>query len=127
MRKILWAMVLAVLIFIILNFLYWNLNDQAFNYPMSFRFKIPYIFEISSVPVPLGFVVIVSFCLGILFLAILQAVPALLKSLVVRSRDRKIRELERELEETKRVNTLNSMSSSSNPTVVVAPRDGNLP
>lgn len=98
MRKILSALILSVFIFIILNFLYWNLNDEVFNYPMSFRFNIPYLFSIKSVPVPLGFVVITSFCLGIVFLALLQAIPALFKTIALRSRDRKIRELEKELE-----------------------------
>lgn len=102
MRKILSALVLAVFIFIILNFLYCNLNEQAFNYPMNFRFTIPHILDINSEPIPLGFVVIAAFSMGILFLALLQAIPALFKTIAVRSRDRKIRELEKELEETRR-------------------------
>ena len=105
MRKILAAFLLAVFIFIILNFLYWNLNDQVFNYPMTFRFEIPYLVTIKSVPVPLGFVLITSFCLGILFLALLQAIPALFKTIALRSRDRRIRELEKELEETRQSST----------------------
>lgn len=101
MRKILSALFLSVFIFAILNFLYWNLNDEVFNYPMSFRFTVPHLFSIKSVPVPLGFVVITSFCLGILFLALLQAIPALFKTIALRSRDRRIKELEREIEEMK--------------------------
>jgi hypothetical protein len=101
MRKILFAFFLAIFIFIILNFLYCNLNDEVFNYPMTFRFVIPYILALKSVPVPLGFIVITSFCLGILFLALLQAIPALFKTIALRSRDRRIRELEKELEEKK--------------------------
>jgi len=102
MRKVLSALFLAVFIFIILNFLYCNLNDEVFNYPMSFRFTIPHILALKSVPVPLGFVVITSFSLGILFLALLQAIPALFKTIALRSKDRKIRELEQELEEAKK-------------------------
>lgn len=101
MRKILSAFLLAVFIFVILNFLYCNLNDEVFNYPMSFRFVVPYVLTLKSVPVPLGFIVITAFCLGILFLALLQAVPALFKTIALRSRDRKIRELEKELEESR--------------------------
>jgi hypothetical protein len=102
MRKILFALFLAIFIFIILNFLYCNLNAEVFNYPMSFRFEIPYILSLKSVPVPLGFVVIAAFSLGILFLALLQAIPALFKTIALRSRDRRIKELEKELEETRR-------------------------
>lgn len=101
MRKVFSALFLSILLFIILNFLYCNLNDQAFNYPMTFRFSIPHLFELRSVPVQLGFVVITAFCLGIFFLAILQAIPAVFKSIAVRSRNRKIRELEKEIEEMK--------------------------
>jgi len=111
MRKVLSALVLAIFIFVILNFLYCNLNDAVFNYPMSFRFSIPHILALTSMPVTLGFVVITSFCLGILFLALLQAIPALFKTIAVRSRDRKIRELEKELEETR------SASSISQPPI----------
>lgn len=102
MRKVFSALFLSIFIFIILNFLYANLNDQAFNYPMTFRFSIPHLFEMRSVPVQLGFVVITAFCLGIVFLALLQAVPAVFKTIAVRSRDRKIRELEKELEEARK-------------------------
>lgn len=101
MKRVIYALILAVCIFIILNFLYSNLNDQAFNYPMTFRFRIPHLFEMQSVPVQLGFVVITAFCLGILFLALLQAIPVVFKTIAVRSRDRRIRELEKELESAK--------------------------
>ncbi len=98
MKKIASACLLSLVIFVILNFLYSNLNDEVFNYPMAFRFTIPYLFTLRSEPIPLGFVVITSFCLGIIFLALLQAIPAMFRSIAVRSRDRRIRELERELE-----------------------------
>lgn len=102
MRKVFSALIIAAFIFVCLNFLYSNLNDQAFNYPLSFRFEIPLLFALRTEPVPLGFVVITGFSLGIVFLACLQAIPALFKSIAVRSRDRRIRELEKELEETKK-------------------------
>ena len=101
MKKVVSALILSILIFIILNFLYCNLNDQVFNYPMTFRFAVPYVLALKSVPVPLGFVVIAAFSLGIVFLALLQAIPSLFKTIAVRSRDRRIRELEKELEQTK--------------------------
>jgi hypothetical protein len=103
MRKVFSALLLSILLFVILNFLYCNLNDQAFNYPMTFRFSVPHLFELRSVPVQLGFVVITAFCLGIFFLAILQAIPAVFKTIAVRSRDRRIRELEKEVEEMKKL------------------------
>jgi hypothetical protein len=101
MRKVLYALFLSFFMFVILIFLYSNLNDAAFNYPMTFRFYVPHVFEMRSLPVQLGFVVITGFCLGIVFLAVLQAIPAFVKTIAVRSRDRRIKELEKELEEMK--------------------------
>ncbi len=99
MKKIISALFLSLFIFIILNFLYCNLNDEVFNYPMTFRFTVPYLFTLKSIPVPLGFVVITAFSLGIIFLALIQAIPALFKTLALRSRNRRIKELEKEVEE----------------------------
>src|SRR5512134_58329 len=113
MRKVLYAVILSVFIFGILNFLYCNLNDSAFNYPMTFRFSVPHIMEMRSVPVQLGFVVITAFCLGIVFLALLQAIPAIFKTIAVRSRDRRIRELEKELEETKKMTPPTDITSTT--------------
>ena len=88
---------LSSFMFVLLNFVYSNLNDRVFNYPMIFRFEVPLLPPVQSPPVPMGFVVITSFCLGILFCALLQIIPALFKSVALRSRDRKIRELEQQL------------------------------
>jgi hypothetical protein len=103
MRKILFALFLSFLIFVILNFLYSNLDQETFNYQMQFEFRIPYLVTIKSIPMPLGFILITSFCLGIVFLAVLQALPSLFRGLAVRSRDRRIRALELEIEEMRRV------------------------
>ncbi len=107
MKKIIFALFLSAFIFGILNFLYCNLNDAVFNYPMTFHFDIPYLIAFKSMPIPLGFVLIAAFSLGILFLALLQAIPALFKTVAMRARDRRIRELEKEVEEMK---TLDSKS-----------------
>lgn len=112
MKKIISALLLSVFIFIILNFLYCNLNDEVFNYPMTFRFSVPYLFSLKSVPVPLGFVVITAFSLGVLFLALLQAIPLLFKTIALRSRDRKIKELEKELEEARQKPVVESIENN---------------
>lgn len=101
MRKILFAVFLSFMIFVILNFLYSNLNEGAFNYPMSFRFYIPPDYQLKSAPIPLGFIVISAFCLGMVFLAVLQAIPSIFKTIAIRAKDRRIRELEQELEATR--------------------------
>lgn len=113
MKKIFLALLLALFLFVILNFLYCNIDNETFNYPMQFEFTVPYLFSVKSVPIPIGFILITAFCLGILFLAALQAIPALFKTIAVRSRDRRIRELERELEETRKGGFISSGESPS--------------
>ena len=90
---------MAILFFALLNFVYCNLDATTFSYPVIFKFKIPGFFPtgFNSIPLPLGFVLLVSFCLGMIFIALLEALPSVYKSLELRSRNKKIRELEREL------------------------------
>jgi len=98
MRKIFGAFLTAALTFGVLNFIYSNLGGILFNQPLYFRFSVPYLFTLRSTPVPLGFVVIAAFCLGILFLPLLQLIPKLFRTREIRVKDRRIRELESELE-----------------------------
>jgi hypothetical protein len=98
MKKLVKACILALFLFIILNFIYCNLNEEAFNYELSFIFTIPYIFSMKSYPMPLGFVIILSFSLGIIFFAALQALPSFFRTGAVKVRDKKIKVLEKELE-----------------------------
>ena len=97
MKRILGALVVAALVFAMLNFIYSNLSTEAFSYPLVFKFKIPPLWSFDIGPFPLGFIIIVAFCLGILFTALAQAVPAIIVKLAVRKRERRIRELEEEL------------------------------
>ena len=97
MKKFLYSLFIAFLAFVILNFFYSNLGGPAFGYPLQFRFEIPPFLALVSRPVPSGFVVICAFCVGILFLPLLQLIPWIFRSRQVRSRDKRIRELEEEL------------------------------
>ncbi len=99
MKKILYASLMALVLFAVFNFFYSNMGGEAFNHPLSFSFNVPYIFNLRSFPIPVGFLLISSFCLGMVFLPLLQLIPALFRSLQIRERDKKIRELEKELEE----------------------------
>lgn len=97
MKKILNAIFLALVLFIILNFLYSNMTAESLGYPMVFRFKIPGLFTLRSVEMPLGFVLIVSFSLGLLFLAFLQAIPAMFRDRDSKRQQKRIKELEKEV------------------------------
>ena len=97
MKRLIFAIIMAVLFFVLLNFVYCNLDSQTFAYSVVFKFKIPYIISLESVPIPMGFVLLISFCSGMIAIAILEALPSLFKTLELRSKSKKIRQLEREL------------------------------
>jgi len=97
MKRIIFAVIMALLFFAILNFVYCNLDDATFGYSIVFKFKIPYIMSSQTMPIPVGFVVLIAFCLGMVTIAILEALPSLFKTLELRSKNKKIRQLEREL------------------------------
>jgi len=99
MRRLIFALVMALLFFSLLNFVYCNLDRETFAYPVVFKFYIPVVLPhgIQSVPLPLGFVLLITFCLGMIAIALMEALPSLYKTLELRAKNKKIRELEREL------------------------------
>jgi uncharacterized integral membrane protein len=97
MRRFIFAVVMAVLFFILLNFIYCNLDTAAFGYQVVFKFTIPYIIALQSSPLPLGFVILVAFSTGMVAISLLEALPSFFKTLEIRAKNKKIRQLEREL------------------------------
>lgn len=97
MKRLIFALIMAILFFLLLNFVYCNLDDAAFGYDVSFKFNIPYMISLKSVPIPMGFVVLIAFSAGMVAIALLEALPSLFKTLEIRSKNKKIRQLEREL------------------------------
>lgn len=99
MKRLIFALVIAILFFTLLNFVYCNLDKAAFGYPVVFKFYIPVVLPagFQSVPLPLGFVLLITFCLGMIAIALIEALPSFYKTLELRSRNKKICELEREL------------------------------
>jgi uncharacterized integral membrane protein len=88
---------MALLFFALLNFIYCNLDAETFGYIVTFKFSIPHIFAVQSIPIPLGFVLLVSFCLGMVAIALIEALPSMFKTLEIRAKNKRIRQLEREL------------------------------
>lgn len=97
MKKLLFAVIMAVLFFVLLNFIYCNLDSAVFGYSVVFKFDIPYVISLQSMPLPLGFILLVSFVCGMIAIALLEALPSFFKTLEIRSKNKKIRQLEREL------------------------------
>jgi uncharacterized integral membrane protein len=97
MKKMIFATIMAALFFLLLNFVYCNLGDAAFGYEVAFKFEIPYLISLKSAVIPMGFVVLIAFCSGMVAIALLESLPSLFKTLEIRSKNKKIRQLEREL------------------------------
>ncbi|MBI2082899.1 MAG: LapA family protein [Deltaproteobacteria bacterium] len=119
MKKVIYAIIIALACFIVLNSIYSNVGSIDFNYPMSFRFSVPHLFTLKSLSVPAGFVILTAFCLGMVFLPLLQLIPTIFRNAEIRAKEKRIRELERELDEA-RLNPSTpeqdpSFPSSSNP------------
>jgi uncharacterized integral membrane protein len=97
MKKLVFALIMAVIFFTLLNFIYCNLDSTVFGYKVVFKFTIPYIVALKSIPLPLGFILLITFCAGMIMIALLEALPSFFKTLEIRSKNKKIRQLEREL------------------------------
>ncbi len=89
----------AAIIFVIGNFLISNLDNTTLGYPLHFQFKIPPFWAFESVGFPVGFLILAAFCLGMIFAAFIGAVSVFYRSREIKSKNRTIRELEREIEE----------------------------
>ncbi len=99
MKRLIFATIMALLFFTLLNFVYCNLDKQTFAYSVVFKFYIPVILPngFQSLPLPLGFVLLITFCVGMITIALIEALPSLYKTFELRAKNKKIRELEREL------------------------------
>lgn len=103
MKRLFFAIAMALLFFTILNFIYSNLDAETFGYQLAFKFTIPGIITLKSMPIPLGFMLLLTFCSGMVTIALLEALPSLYKTLELRSKNKRIRQLERELQVVRQV------------------------
>ncbi len=97
MKRITFAIIMAVLFFVVLNFVYCNLDDATFGYNVMFKFRVLGLLNIQSVPIPLGFALLASFSIGMVAIALLEALPSFFKTLEIRAKNKRIRQLEKEL------------------------------
>lgn len=99
MKRLIFAILMALIFFSLLNFVLCNLDDQTFKYELIFKFKIPLLLPhgYQTIPLPLWFILLVTFCVGMVFISLLETLPSVYKTLELRSKNKKIRELEREL------------------------------
>ncbi len=97
MRRLLFALLLAMFFLLLVIFILSNRDDTTFGYEMVFQFHVPYLFSSFTKPIPVGFVLMIAFCLGMVTTPFLEALPNLYKSLELRAKNKRIRQLEREL------------------------------
>jgi uncharacterized integral membrane protein len=112
MKRLIFAIVMAVLFFILLNFIYCNLDAETLGYGVVFKFNIPHVLSLESVPIPIGFMLLLSFCTGMVAIALIEALPSFYKTLELRSKNKRIRQLERELSAVRQMSTPASPSGS---------------
>lgn len=115
MKKLVFAIIMALFFFALLNFIYCNLDDTTFGYAVSFKFNIPHLLAVKSIPIPMGFILLIAFCAGMIAIALLEALPSFYKTLELRSKNKKIRQLEREL------SVVRQLSEKKGPEIIAAP------
>lgn len=97
MRRLMFSLVLALFLLVLVVFVLSNRDDTTFGYEMVFKFNVPYLFYSFTKPIPVGYTLLVAFCLGMVTTPFLEALPSLYKSLELRAKNKRIRQLEREL------------------------------
>ena len=115
MKRLVFAVIMAFLFFVLLNFIYCNLDEATFSYQIVFKFTIPYVLDLQSVPIPMGFVLLFTFCTGMVAIALLEALPSMFKTLEIRAKNKRIRLLERELSAVRKMSEKFSEPSPSSP------------
>ncbi len=99
MLRFLKILFLALIIFVLFNFLLSNFDAQTLGYKIHFRFNIPPIIYLESSEFPVGLLLLTSFCLGMIFAAFSGAISIFYRSREIKAKNRTIRELEKEIEE----------------------------
>jgi len=124
MKRIIFALFMAVIFFIILNFVYCNLDNATFGYGIVFKFRVPYLLNLETIPIPLGFAVLAAFSLGMVAIAVLEALPSFFKTLELRSKNKRIRQLEKELSLVRQM--MDANAGNQGPHEQAGPGDGGL-
>jgi len=97
MLKFIKGIVVTLLLFALVNFLYWNLHSNALGYAVAFQFNIPPYLFLTSEPFPIGFLLICAFFLGMILASALGFYRFLGRKVAIRRRDKRIKALEKQL------------------------------
>lgn len=99
-------LILTVFVFALLNLIRSNMTLNV-----SLTFDLPYVHAWETLPLPLNYLLLIAFCIGILFASFLGA----LKVGNIRAKNREIKELKKTLEITNRQSLYSSSPKDSLP------------
>lgn len=122
----------ACIIFIIFNFMLTNLNSNTLGYSLTFQFNIPPFLYLESASFPVGLLLLIAFCLGMVFAAFMGAISVFHRKRELKAKNRTIRELEREIEELRvlyaaqRKSSLETQSIKENLPAVIETTNQNI-
>lgn len=97
MRRLIFALFLMVTLFALMTFVVSNSGAETFGLPVALKFIVPPFIDWSASPIPLGYIIMGAFCLGMVVTPFFEALPSFYKSLELRAKNKRIRQLEREL------------------------------
>lgn len=91
----------AIVIFVIVNFFLSNLSSEANSLAtlISFKFNLPPFRTFESLDFPIGYLLILSFTIGMLFSVLIGGISTWTKSKEIKTHKKLLRELEHEIEE----------------------------
>ena len=90
----------ALIIFVLVNFFISNSSSevQSLATMVSFKFNVPPFLHLESIDFSVGFLLIMSFTLGMIFAATIGALNAFTRSREVKMKNKTIRQLEKEID-----------------------------
>lgn len=91
----------ALIVFIVVNFFITNSSTDANSLAnqVSFKFNIPPFLYLESIDFAVGYLLTISFTLGMIFAAIIGAINAFSRSRELKMKNKTIRELEIEIDD----------------------------
>jgi hypothetical protein len=91
----------AIIIFAVVNFFLSNSSPEANSLAakISFKFSLPPFLNLESIAFSVGYLLLISFTLGMLFAALIGALNAFSRSRELKMKKKVIHELEKEIDE----------------------------
>lgn len=84
---------------LILNFFLCNMDERTLSYPVQFKFTIPYLLDLRSLPIPVGFMLLTSFFLGFVIAACFGLLQVFFRYAELRGKRKAVRQLEARVHE----------------------------